>query len=171
MISCRAFFASMALMVVGTTASAQQIDLDFDSSTEVKGVEIGYRIDLGLRAIGLTRLEIDAMLDLRDLQKKLPDLIIGQPVLALCGNDTTATDISVTAQGTDIAISGQARSVFYVCERVDATTWKRRGERTTIDFQLTIAVSAELRDNCVFFLPTILNGIKNSVNTIDTIWI
>ena len=150
--SCRVFVAAVTLMLVATTASAQRIDLDFDSTTEVKGVEIGYRIDLGLRAIGLTRLEIDAMLDLRDFQKKLPDLIIGQPILTLCGNDTTATDIAITALGSDITISGQARSVFYVCERVDATTWKRRGERATIDFEFTTAVSAELRDNCVFFL-------------------
>ncbi len=139
----------VALALSASAGRAQQISFDINQTVELNDVEIAYSVNLGLRALSLTRLEIDAMLDLRDLQQKLPELLAGQQVLALCGIDTTARDISLLAREQDISIQGRLGSTFFRCERIDPRTWKRREERATVDYDVTIDASAELRGNCV----------------------
>ncbi len=143
-----------ALLLSTTAGQAQQIEFDINDTVEIEGLEVAYSVDLGLRALSLTRLEIDAMLDLRDLQQKLPELLSGEQILALCGNDTISEEISVTARDEDISLEGKVASTFFRCERVDDTTWKRREEKDTYDFDVAIDVSAELRNNCVYLRLT-----------------
>jgi len=140
----------VALVLSATAGKAQQIAFDINDTTELDGMEVAYSANIKLRALSLTRLEVDAMLDLRGLQRKLPELLAYTQVLALCGNDTIAKEIAVTARDEDISIAAEVQSIFFECERIDSTTWKRGGERASYDFGVVLDASAELRDNCAF---------------------
>lgn len=142
---------AVALTGFGTAGVGQQISFEFEDVAKVHDLEIDYRVDLGLRVLGITRLEIDALLDLRNFQKKLPGILEGQPILELCGNDTILTDIDIVARGADIAVEGELQSIFFRCVRIDEANWQRQAEKSRLDFSVTTAVTSELRDNCVFF--------------------
>lgn len=150
--SVRVVTLVVALLLSATAGKAQQIAFDINDTTELEGIEIAYSASIKLRALSLTRLEVDAMLDLRDLQQKLPELLADTQILALCGNDTTVSETAVTARDEVISIAAKVQSTFFQCERVNSTTWKRRGEKASYDFSVVIDASAELRNNCAFLL-------------------
>lgn len=102
-----------------------------------------YRLTLSLSAPSATRVRIDALLDLTDFQSRLPELLIGEPILDVCGNRTDVAEIDVTVEGRRINILGEVRTQFHACER--------GAERDRLVLRVDAEGSALLRNNCVYF--------------------
>jgi hypothetical protein len=142
----------LAALALRPAAAAQQVDLKFGQSVTVRGTKIDYVLDLDLAATAPTRIEANAVVDLTDLQRRLPALLAGLPVVDNCGVRITLRSIEADAQDATVVATGRLDAELFDCERTDPTAWQRGATERVAQVDFRAEVSAELREECVVFL-------------------
>jgi hypothetical protein len=142
----------LALTCLGVLpASGQQVELQLEDTLTVRNAEIRYALDLDLSAMSATRVNVQAVLDLRDLQERFPSLMADTTLLDGCANQLTVRDAALTARDSVAGLSGSILARVYRCERQSESAF-RRGElvvETTLRF--VAEATTDIRDNCAVF--------------------
>ena len=144
----------LAASALCSAASAQQVEFDLENTLTLGETEIRYRLDLVMTAVAPTRLAVEALLDLRDFQQRLPGLLAGEPVAEGCGSRTDLTDLSVKAEGDVVSITGLIDTQFFECERTSETGFERGAAKDRAELVFSASASASLRGKCITFALT-----------------
>jgi hypothetical protein len=148
--TARAAAASLVLTAaLASPSAAQQVTLNLQDTLTVDETEIAYGFDLGLSAQGPTRVGVEALLDLRDFQKRIPEMFAGTALLDVCGNETRVQAIDFEAEGETLALTGRLQANFFVCENVGGGSFRRGEPRFDINADVRAETSVTLAENCV----------------------
>jgi hypothetical protein len=144
-----------ALVLAGWTfcsgASAQQVEFDLEETITVGGTEVPYRLDLIMSAIAQTRIGVEALLDLRDFQLRLPGIVSGEPVYDDCGNRTDLIELAVEAEGDVVSVTGLIETQFFECDRTSETDFRRGAPTDKLRLGFSATASARLHETCITF--------------------
>lgn len=164
---------ALVLLAAGYSSVAQQVDFNLDETLTMRDTEIAFQLDLGLSAVSPTRVRVDALLDLRDLQQRLPELLAGEPVSDGCGNSTVLEEFALMARDSIVGVSGTLQSRFYECSRTSETGFQRGELKTELGLGFTGEATTDIAENCVVFslgeldvrpLKDIAEGTEDSEN-------
>lgn len=139
------------LVLAAPRALAEPLTLDFTDTFNVRGTDYAYALELELSVAAQTRIGVDAVLDLRDLQDRLPGIAEGQTVLNLCGHQTRISHLTVVAKGDDVRIIGQLVAEFFECSSDNGIDFRRGESRSVLELDFEASASVNLIDNCVVF--------------------
>lgn len=123
----------------------------FDGSVAVKDTEIAYAADARLTPVAATRMGMETVIDLRDIQRRLPDLLAGRALIDNCGGRITLEQFDIEASGSSVIAKGRLDAENYTCERTQDDTWQRGDLEDTKQVDVRAEASADLVDNCVVF--------------------
>ena len=128
-----------------------RVGLALQDAMAVGDTEIGYGIALQLSPVSTTRIGIEALLDLRDIQARLPDLLADRVVTDNCGGRIQIEGFDTEADGTTIVARASLEMESYDCVRSAPGTWERGALEETKQVDVRAHLSAELVDQCVVF--------------------
>ncbi len=134
-----------------SAALAQQVEFELDDVLIVGETEVAYGLDLILTADSPTRIGLEALLDLRDFQKRLPGLLAEASISDDCGGRTDLTGISVEAEGDVVAVTGLIDRQSFECNRINETDFRRGAETERLEVAFGAAASASLSGRCLTF--------------------
>jgi hypothetical protein len=144
-----------ALLLVGCTigsvASAQQVEFDLEDTLTVGGTEVPYRLGLIMSAVAPTRLGVEALLDLRDFQLRLPGIISREPVSDDCGSRILVIELAVDAEVDVVSVTGLIETQFFECERTSETGFQRGAPTDRLSLGFSATASARLHEKCITF--------------------
>lgn len=132
------------------TSGAQQVDFIFDEILEAGDLELPYKLNLGLSATAPTRVGVNALLDLREVQKIIPERLADNALVDSCGMQVTLNDLSILADEDTIALDSLLGITRFDCGRISRQDFRRGDELGSFSAQLSTVVSVELRDNCAY---------------------
>ncbi|WP_158970734.1 hypothetical protein [Chachezhania sediminis] len=125
----------------------------FGISGNLKGLSepVDYRLALGMKAVAPTRIGLAAMLDLRDIQKKVPALAKGALLVDSCASQVEVDRLNVVASGRNIIAHTELEARSYACKRTGEGSWERGAQTRTERIGIRAEASASIKDNCVVF--------------------
>lgn len=130
---------------------AGQAAFRVDDSIDVRGTEVGLGLDMRLAALGASRIGIETMLDLRDLQARLPEIVAGEVLVDTCGGRIALQSLEAQAREAAVIATGRLSVETFECARTGPGSWER-GELTgKEDVGVRAEMSAELAGQCVVF--------------------
>ncbi|MEM0946213.1 MAG: hypothetical protein AAGK37_02315 [Pseudomonadota bacterium] len=132
-------------------AQAKDVRFEFNDTLQVQDTEISYGADLTLRAVGPTRVEVEALLDLQDLQRRIEADMSGVQLIDVCGNRTDVTSISLDAEDQTVGLSGALTSQVFECERTGATGWQRGEAIRLLSLRFSAQATAQVDEDCITF--------------------
>lgn len=141
----------LTALLAAPGATEQQVDFTIADTLTLRETELPYTIDLVLSVAAATRIGVDAVLDLRDVQASIPERVAEQAVVDNCGLQVEIDNLTVTGDADAILLDGAATVRLFECTRTDDRTFRRGAEKNVFNANLSTAASVELRDNCVFF--------------------
>jgi hypothetical protein len=127
------------------------VEFDLEETLTIGGTEVPYRLDLVMRSVAQTRLGVEALLDLRDLQLRLPGIVSGEPVSDACGSRTDLIELDVEAEGEVVSVTGLIETQFFECERTSETGFQRGAPTDKLRLGFSATASARLREKCITF--------------------
>jgi hypothetical protein len=148
---------SMRISVLALTflgflpASAQQVELQLEDTLTVRDAEIRYALDLDLSAMSSTRVDVQAVLDLRDLQERLPSLMADATLVDGCANELVVRDVALTARDSIAGLSGSIRARVYRCERESESAFRRGDLLAETTLRFTAEATTDIQENCAVF--------------------
>ena len=92
-----------------------------------------------------------ALLDLRELQKTVPERLADSAIVDNCGLQVRLDDLSVKAEGDAIDLDGEVTVTIFECSRTSERDFQRGEEKRAIFANMSTEVAVELRDNCAYF--------------------
>lgn len=132
--------------VVDPRTYAGRIQVKVDSAIPLRDTSVPISVYAGLEEAGPTRLRLRALVDLRDLQLKAPDILTG-PLEESCNRQIYLEIKKISAEGDTVRVEGTARAQFSRCNRNQEPGLRYFG--ATVD---AVAVGkAEVKDQCLFF--------------------
>lgn len=146
--------AAAFLFAVSTFCSAavaQQVEFDLEDVLTVGETEVAYGLDLVMTAASPTRIDLEALLDMRDFQKRLPGLLAEFRISDDCGSRTDLTEISVEAEGDIVAVTGLIDRRSFECNRINETDFRRGAATDRLEVAVAVAASAGLSGKCLTF--------------------
>jgi hypothetical protein len=146
-----AWLIAAAALALAPAVSAQQVELKIDETLTVKGNEIRYGLDLGLKAVAPTRIGVAAMLDLTDLQHQLPELLAGLTLVDNCGSRIALQRIEADGREATVIVAARLDVEVFICERTAPDAWQRGALKSADEVEVRAELSAELRESCVVF--------------------
>lgn len=149
MICSRAAALALTASALISPACAQQVEFELTETISFGDLEINYRLDLILEVLAPTRVGLVALLDLRDFQARLPDLIKEQPVSDGCGSRTDLTELAVEAREDVISLVGKLNTQRYECIRTDENNFQRGAPTDTWKLGFDASASASLEGTCL----------------------
>lgn len=132
-------------------ASDDRLEIRIADNFEMRDREIPYGIDIGLAAIGPTRIGIETTLDLRDLQAGLPDLLTGETLLDICGGRVALGRLEAEAREERLIATALINLEAFDCERTGPGTWERGALQIAEEVGLRAELSADFIESCVVF--------------------
>lgn len=151
-ISARSLLALLALdPSLSRPASSSGIEFRLDDAIAIRGTDVGFGVDVRLSEGGRTRMGVEAVLDLREVQRRLPELSKEIGILDLCGRTLTLERLDASVSGATLFAEGKLHLTKYLCERTAPDTWRRGGIVTEEDIGLSAGLATELVDGCVMF--------------------
>lgn len=135
----------------GATDQTDRPAFRLDGSLDANGADIPYAADVRLSAVTPTRIAVDATLDLRELQRRLPDLAEGKVPLDICGGRVMLRSLETEATGSTIVATGALTVDSFDCERTGPGSWERGELLRTEEVGVRADLSAELVEGCVVF--------------------
>ncbi|WP_170547272.1 hypothetical protein [Ruegeria arenilitoris] len=130
---------------------AQQVDFVIDASLPVRDTELPYTLDLNLTAAAPTRIGVDALLDLREIQKIVPERLADNAVVDNCGLQVRLDELSFKARGDAIDLDGDVTITVFECSRTSERDFQRGEQKRAISANMSTEATVELRDNCAYF--------------------
>ena len=148
--------AVAALLFAASTccsaAVAQQVEFDLDDVLTVGETQVAYGTrSHNDRSDSPTRIGLEALLDLRDFQKRLPDLLAEASISDDCGSRTDLTEIVVEAERDVVAVTGLIDRQSFECNRINETDFRRGAETGRLEVAFGAAASASLSGRCLTF--------------------
>ncbi len=134
-----------------TGREGKAVGLSLEDSLTLAETEIDYGITLQLSPASSTRIGIDALLDLRDIQSRLPALLEGRLVTDNCGGRIEIESFETEASDTTVLARSALKMESYECIRSGPGSWERGALEETKQANVLAHVSAELVDQCVVF--------------------
>jgi hypothetical protein len=135
----------------GPVAAPGQAAFRVDDTIDLRGTDIAVGLDVRLAARAPDRIGIETLLDLRDLQARLPDLAAGAVLVDTCGGRISMRSLEAEAREADLIASGRLALDNFDCERKGPATWQRGALLSTEEFGVRAELSAELIEGCVVF--------------------
>lgn len=153
----------------GPPAWAQRVGLQFSETLTVEKSEVAYTLDLLLSAVSPTRIGVEALLDLRDLQRQLPELLAGLPLVDNCGARITLQRIDANAREAIVIVTGRLDVELFSCDRIAPTAWHRGTLEVANEVEIQAELSAELEGPCVVFrLHDVARSLPGSLPEVAT---
>ncbi|NOD49099.1 MULTISPECIES: hypothetical protein [unclassified Ruegeria] len=138
--------------VLGPRApDAQQVDFVIDATLPVRDTELPYTLDLNLTAAAPTRIGVGALLDLREVQKVVPERLADNAIVDNCGLQVRLDDLSFKAEDQVIDLDGDVTITIFECSRTGERNFERGEEKRAILASLSTEATVEVRDNCAYF--------------------
>lgn len=122
-----------------------------DGTIDIRRADVAYGLDVGLSAAGPTRIEVETLLDLRDLQSRLPDLLAGEVLLDICGGQIDLRRLEAEANGQRVDVRGRVGVETFDCARTGPGSWERGALKDAEEIGLRAELSAEVAEGCVVF--------------------
>ncbi|WP_170517015.1 hypothetical protein [Ruegeria atlantica] len=141
----------MAAVLDARPPSAQQVDFVVDATLPVRDTELPYTLDLNLAAVAPTRIGVGALLDLREIQKTVPERLTDNAIVDNCGLQVRLDDLSFGAQGDAIDLDGDVTITIFECSRTSERNFQRGEQKKAILANMSAEATVELRDNCAYF--------------------
>ena len=120
-------------------------------AVEMRGEEVPIALEARLDAAATTRIGIEALLDLRSLQARLPELTAGEVLVDNCGGRMTLDSFAAEAQRTTVIATGQLGVKSFDCQRTGTASWERGTLQSEEEIGVRADLSAELVEGCVVF--------------------
>ncbi len=123
----------------------------FEDSLKALDPPLSYGLDLRLRAVSPTRIAATAGLDLRDVQRRLPDMANGAVLVDDCRARVEVQDIELLAQAENLVALARLDARSYTCERTGDSSWQRGALERAEEVDVRAEISASVTDNCLIF--------------------
>jgi hypothetical protein len=140
----------MMCLVCARPSDAQQVDFEVDEILRAGDFQLPYRLNLELSAAAPTRVGVNALLDLREIQKAVPERLADNALVDSCGLQVRLDGLSILADGEAIALDSLLGITRFDCGRVSKNDFRRGDQLATFSAKLSAVVSVELRDNCSY---------------------
>ena len=135
----------------GQPAPDGQASFRIEASAPAAGTEVAYGLDVRLAAVAPTRIGVEARLDLRDLQARLPELLNGTVLLDSCGSRIALQSLEAEAQESRVIARGRLLTENFECQRTGTRTWERGAVLDTEEFGVRAEMSTDIVEGCVVF--------------------
>ena len=141
----------LAFCMFGWQAAAQQVDFKIDETLKAGDAELPYTLDLALKSVAATRVGVEALLDLRDIQKAIPAALADRALVDGCGFQIKLDNLNIVAENDAISLDSLLGITRFDCGRISKEDFRRGEELAKFSAQVSAVVSVELRDNCAYF--------------------
>ncbi len=132
-------------------ALAREVKLEFNQTLAAEGVEFPYRLSMTLTDVAPTRIGVEAILDLREVQEALSERLNDTELANLCNAQVTLETLSTVAQGNEIAVQGRFAMEAFKCDRKAGQPPQRIESIAANSLTFTAAASVQVQDQCVYF--------------------
>ncbi len=143
--------ALMAAVLGARAPYAQQVNFVIDATLPVRETELPYQLNLNLTAVAPTRIGVGALLDLREMQKIVPEKLADNAIIDNCGLQVRLDDISFRAKDDAIDLDGEVTVTIFECSRTSERDFQRGQEKNAFLANMSTEATVELRDNCAYF--------------------
>ncbi len=141
---------SVALCLCAQVSHAEQVNFKISENLNAGNFELPYTLDMKLNAVAPTRVGVDALLDLRDIQKTLPERLADSARIDNCGVQVKLDDLSILAKGNVLTLQSRLGVTRFDCGRISEKDFRRGNELGAFSANLSADVSVELEDNCAY---------------------
>lgn len=145
------FPALMAAALGAHSSGAQEVTFVIDATQQVRETELPYKLDLSLTAVAPTRIGVGALLDLREIQKTVPERLADNAIIDNCGLQVRLDDLSLQALDDAIDLDGDVTITIFECSRTSERDFQRGEQKRAILANMATQATVELRDNCAYF--------------------
>ncbi|CAD0186438.1 hypothetical protein RUESEDTHA_03346 [Ruegeria sp. THAF57] len=147
------WFSALALSfcLAFQPADARDVQLGFERTLGSDGTEIPYQLNLTLKEVSPTRISVDALLDLRDLQAALIQGLRNTELSDLCNADVTLDSLDLTALGRDVNVEGRVKMEAFRCDHQLGQPPKRQDSIAANTITFTATASVQVQNQCVYF--------------------
>jgi len=143
--------AALALSLSPALYQAQSVDFDIAPKLTVNDTELPYRINLDLSVAAPTRIGVDALLVLREVQKAIHEIAANQAVIDKFGLQVNLAELTVTGETDAILVAGDTTINIFECSRTSERSFGRGGLRQTVQATLNTDLLVTLQNNYVVF--------------------
>lgn len=147
----------MTCCFCASPSAAQQVHFELNAFLNARDSELPYTLNLGLNAAGPTRVGVNALLDLREIQKTVPEQLANNALVDSCGLQVKLDDLSIVADNNAIALESVLGITRFDCGRISQKDFRRGNKLGTFSAKMSTVVSVELRDNCAYLKVPDLN--------------
>ncbi|WP_170335597.1 hypothetical protein [Ruegeria arenilitoris] len=141
----------LAVVLDARAPSAQQVNFVIDAKLPVRDTELPYTLDLNLTAAAPTRIGVGALLDLREIQKTVPEQLADNAIIDNCGLQVRLDDLNLKAENDAIGLDGDVTITIFECSRTGERDFHRGEQKRAILANMSTEATVELRDNCAYF--------------------
>lgn len=131
-------------------SGAQQVSFVVKELLTVSDLELPYTLNLELSAEAPTRVGVNALLDLREIQVAVPERLADNALVDNCGLQVTLDDLSILTTNDAIALDSLLEIKRFDCGRISKKDFRRGDQLGSFTAKLSALVSVELRDNCAY---------------------
>lgn len=131
-------------------SGAQQVNFVVENFLEAGDLELPYTLNLDLSAAAPTRVGVKALLDLREIQKFVPQRLADNALVDTCGLQVKLDDLSILAEDDAIALDSLLGITRFDCVRTSNRDFRRGDQIGSFTAKLSTRVSLELQDNCAY---------------------
>lgn len=139
---------AFACLLATSGAAADPVAFKISQNFSARGLSVPYTLYLRLTEVAQSRMGIDAFIDLRQLQRKLPRLL-SQVLDETCKHKYAVAITETRAQGDAITVSGQFQAKFYTCDDKDPKVHYRGVLLLGQNVNFTAKASANVSRQCI----------------------
>lgn len=143
--------AGLAPIIPTATTAGRRVDFRIDETLAAPNGQVAYGLDLRLATVAPTRIGVETMLDLRDLQHQLPDLFSDIVLLDNCGSRITLQRLEAEAREKTVIATGRLDVRGFACERTGPSSWDRGEPQSSEEVDVRAEMSIRLVEGCAVF--------------------
>ncbi|MCG7522092.1 hypothetical protein [Ruegeria sp. Ofav3-42] len=117
----------------------------------MQDTEAPYQLTLTLTDQTPTRIGVNALLDLSNIQAALPEALADTSFTDGCNVEIALDTVDAVADGQEISIQGRFEMDTFKCDRALGQTPERQEKTATYALSFSTSASAIVKDQCVFF--------------------
>lgn len=145
------------------------LKVEIENALTIRESEVSYLLEIGLSIVGPTRIGVETMIDLRELQARLPDLIAGETLVDTCGGSVLIDRLEIEGSAAVLIATGKLDVTTYECDRTAPGTWERGAVLKDDEVGVRADMSADLVENCIVFrLLDIVRDPPGAIARLDT---
>ncbi|WP_146346269.1 hypothetical protein [Falsiphaeobacter marinintestinus] len=142
---------ALATLTCSATIAAEVVDLRFQRSVDIKGADVPYDLRFRLTEVALTRIGVEALLDLQALQTAIVQAYDGDTLIDVCNSKIRLTGVTIKAQDEDVSVEAGMSAEFFDCAREGLRVADRGEQLFAQDVSISATASARIEEQCVQF--------------------